>query len=412
MSGSLAKANIYQGLILRDELIIPADDSGYVEYFAREGEHVGIGDLVYTIDQSGVMTDLIAKESGGENALTSEDLGELKNEIANFSSIYSNAEFSRVYDFLYSMDGMVLKYANMNMLEEISRANANSDSIKLCNADITGYVVYNTDGFESVSVNGITEEMFDRTLYEKEQLVNGSLLDVGSCAYKLITDEEWHIVIPLEEERALELQEEGYVNVRFLEDQRRLTAKIDVFPSGTDYYGVLTFNSSVLAYCTERYTDIEIITQEESGLKIPVTSIVYREFFLVPTEYAIEEGEDNHYYFLRKSFNEDGTVSAQLISLEVYAEQDGFYYIDDASLSIGEYLVKQDGVSEYPVATKGELMGVYNMNMGYADFRRINMLYQNEEYAIVESNTLFGLREYDYIVLDASAVNEDDFVYE
>ena len=41
-TGSLAKSNIYQGVAIRDEEIVTSIDTGYVEYFAREGEHVGI----------------------------------------------------------------------------------------------------------------------------------------------------------------------------------------------------------------------------------------------------------------------------------------------------------------------------------------------------------------------------------
>lgn len=52
------------------------------------------------------------------------------------------------------------------------------------------------------------------------------------------------------------------------------------------------------------------------------------------------------------------------------------------------------------------------MNKGYADFKQINILYQNEEYSIVKSNTQYGLSVYDYIVLDATTVNEDELIYE
>lgn len=50
------------------------------------------------------------------------------------------------------------------------------------------------------------------------------------------------------------------------------------------------------------------------------------------------------------------------------------------------------------------------MNKGYADFKQINILYQNDEYAIVNSNTRYGLSVYDYIVLDASSVSDDQFI--
>ena len=55
---------------------------------------------------------------------------------------------------------------------------------------------------------------------------------------------------------------------------------------------------------------------------------------------------------------------------------------------------------------------MYNINKGYADFKQINILYQNEEYSIVKSNTQYGLNVYDYIVLDAASVEEDEIINE
>ena len=69
-------------------------------------------------------------------------------------------------------------------------------------------------------------------------------------------------------------------------------------------------------------------------------------------------------------------------------------------------------MAEYPVSLKGELIGVYYINKGYADFRQINILSQNDEYAIVSPNTTYGLMEYDYIALDASNLFDDDFIFD
>jgi hypothetical protein len=63
------------------------------------------------------------------------------------------------------------------------------------------------------------------------------------------------------------------------------------------------------------------------------------------------------------------------------------------------------------VSKSGTLKGVYNMNKGYADFKQITILDENDEYSIVSSNTKYGLTVYDRIVLDASSVNNDDFIY-
>ena len=52
-SGSLAINNVYEGVVLREEHIVSGNDTGYITYFAREGEHIGVGDLVYAIDEGG-----------------------------------------------------------------------------------------------------------------------------------------------------------------------------------------------------------------------------------------------------------------------------------------------------------------------------------------------------------------------
>ena len=100
-----------------------------------------------------------------------------------------------------------------------------------------------------------------------------------------------------------ELEQEGYVTVRFLEDQREITAPIEIVQNGTEFFGVISFNNSVPAYATERFIEIELITQEETGLKIPLSSLVRKEFYLVPVEYALFESGEDSYYFIRKRTN-------------------------------------------------------------------------------------------------------------
>lgn len=57
------------------------------------------------------------------------------------------------------------------------------------------------------------------------------------------------------------------------------------------------------------------------------------------------------------------------------------------------------------------LEGVYNINKGYAVFRKVDILEQNEDYCIVSDESPYGLAVYDHIVLDSSAVNENDIIY-
>ena len=57
------------------------------------------------------------------------------------------------------------------------------------------------------------------------------------------------------------------------------------------------------------------------------------------------------------------------------------------------------------------LQGVYNVNKGYAVFRKVEILFQNQEYTIVDTGTNFGISLYDHIALDASSIAENEIIH-
>ena len=87
------------------------------------------------------------------------------------------------------------------------------------------------------------------------------------------------------------------------------------------------------------------------------------------------------------------------------------YYVDQKSFKEGDVIISQKDQSRYVVSDVGVLEGVYCINQGYAVFRRIEILDQNEEYAIVSKNTAYGLARYDHIVRNADKVDEEEILY-
>ena len=94
--GSLTSNSIYKGIALRAEKIVDSTDAGYVNYFTREGERVAVGNLVYTIDETGRLSEYINTSESGENSLSDADLSELKSEITSFTSRFDRRSFSDV----------------------------------------------------------------------------------------------------------------------------------------------------------------------------------------------------------------------------------------------------------------------------------------------------------------------------
>jgi hypothetical protein len=217
-------------------------------------------------------------------------------------------------------------------------------------------------------------------------------------------------VIPVNEERAAYMEDEGYVEVKFLKNQYTSWAAVTILRLEDGTYAKLDFNNSMSSFATDRYINIEIMDNTEVGLKIPISAIVDRNFYLIPKEYLVKGKNSSQSGFLLETYGEDGTVSQEFTEVKIYSESDTDYYVDTTSLRIGDYICKEDSTDKYAISKTGSLVGVYNINKGYADFTEITILSENEEYAIVKSNTRYGLSEYDHIVLDAESVSADDFV--
>ena len=413
--GSLTSNTIYKGIALRSEEIITSNDAGYVNYFAREGERAAYGNLIYTIDETGKLSDYIKSNESGENTLSDSDLSELKTEIVSFAGNFDCKDFSSVYNFKYNVEGTVMKLANYNILENVDALNGASGTalINYCYAPDSGIVIYSTDGYENLTLQDITKEHFDQDTYEKTHLVNNELIAKGDPVYKLSTSEDWSIVIPVEADLAAQLEEAEYIKVRFLKNQYTAWGKVTTNTNEAgDTFASLTFTNSMITFCTDRFVDIELLLEEESGLKIPNSAIVEKEFFIVPKEYVTLGGNSGNSGVLLETYDENGNATTEFVETSIYEETETEYYLDDTVLRAGNYLIKPDSTDKYAVSKTGTLIGVYNINKGYADFKQIIILYQNDEYSIVKSNTAYGLNVYDYIVLDASTVKDNEFIYE
>jgi len=412
VEGALASNTIYRGIVLRDEILVDNTTPGYVNYLAREGQRIAVGDLVYTIDETGTLNEYIESLSLGENTLSNKELSEFRTDIINFVHGYDPSEFDDIYNFKYSLKNTVLKLANSKLLDNMSSASegAGAVSLQYIYSDNTGIISYWYDGFEDVLPEMITKDMFDEKEYTRNQLLSNELRGNGDTIYKVNLGEDWSIVIPIKKGLAEDLLEEEYIKVKFLKNQNESWGKVDILNNGDDTFLQLSFTNSMVSFVNERFLDVELELGEETGLKIPVSSIAEKEFFLIDEAYVTENVNDT-YTVLMQVYGEDGSRTKSAVSLEVYYYNEDLhkYYVDDSLLSPGDILFGTDE-STFIVKDKGSLIGVYNINKGYADFKQITILYQNDEYAIVKSNSAYGLRVYDYIALDADSISDDQFI--
>jgi len=414
LNSSLSTENTYTGLAIREEVVVNAKKSGYINYYARETTKLGTNNLVYSIDKDGSVKDLIASNlTDNISSLKDEELSVLKSEITGFVSNFSPTNYADTYQLKYTIQNDISKILS----ETISQSLGNSSNVYFSYVSEPGYVIYSVDGYEDLLVKEVTKEDMHPQNYEKSNLIAGSEIAEGEPAYKLCTSERWSLVIECSDAYADKLLEEEYVLVKFEKNQDTSWAYVTEHNNADgNRYIALTFNNSVLTFCTERFIDIEIILEKESGLKIPNTAIVEKEFFLIPDKYVLlGSNSTSNYVVKRVTYDSKGTRIEESIDISIYNydEANGVYYVDDEILRKDDILCSDDSIIDtYVVQKTGTLIGVYNINKGYADFKQIIILSQNDEYSIIESNTDYGLSMYDYIVLDAKVVNENDFIYE
>ncbi len=410
--GSLAVDSTYRGVAIRVEQIVSANNNGYINYYAGEDEHISKGGLVYSIDESGVLSEMI-KDSAAINAVLSDEaLYELRSELYGFSSNYSDNDFYDVYRMQDSIKSTVRKLANQSALEDLRSISSNEygDLVDMGYSPDSGIVVYNYDNLQGITASTVTEETFAEETYQKTQLVDGELVSGGDPAYRLVTSENWQVVFPLDETTADAISSNEVIKVRFLKNDYESRAKVEVINNEDKDFGVLYFNDSMMAFATDRFVDVELILDEVKGLKVPNSAIVNREFYVIPAEYATDSNARDTAGFLRKIYLENGSESTEYVNADIYNRVDDDLYIDTAVFANGDVIVKPDSSDSFTVGKKEVLSGVYNMNKGYADFTKINVMNSNKEYSIVDSDSMYDLQVYDYIVLDGDGVNDSDFV--
>ena len=404
VAGPLSKNETYTGLALYKQQVVTADAGGYLNYYAREGGKVGASAIVYSLGEQQM-------EQASNQPLSEEDLSMIRAQMSAFSYGFQPNQFSSTYNFKYELGGSILQYS-MAGQSEMTASSVTMGGQILVRARSNGMILYSRDGYEEVTVDNFTEASLNQKAYHKESLKKKEPIQTGEPVYTLVTGENWNLIIPLSDKQASGLADRDFIKVRFLKDNISQNGDFSIIERDGKKYGNIEFGSGLIRYVGERFIDIELVTNVESGLKIPLTSIVNKDFYTIPSEYKTVGGSNGEAGFLLEAEKKKGEkAGTEFVSTILYGEEEDLCYVDTSTFPKGSILRKPDSNDRYVVEDTAALEGVYCINKGYAVFRFINILEQNEEFCIVAKGTEYGLAQYDHIILDASQVNEEDILY-
>lgn len=413
--GTIAINNSYTGLALRQEEIIYTEYSGQVNYYQKDTSKVGVGDLVYSVDTNGSIANQINSANEDASGLSEESIDKLQKTISEYSTGYRSEAFYETYTFKNDINAELSEALSMNALNSITdtvSAAEENDTFHKCSSPKDGVIVYYVDGFENITADTFTPEMFDKSTYNKTNLKSQTSVAAGDATYKLITDESWNLIIPITEETNRQLRDSSTVRVKFKKDNTILRAAFtSVEKEGTTYL-ILTMSHSMIRFAADRYIEVELLFDEETGLKIPNSAIASKDFYTVPMEYFQKNYETSRDGIIVQRIDKTGKITEDFITPNIYFATEYCYYVDGEEVSDGDILLKPNSRETYTIHETAKLEGIYSINKGYAIFKQIDIIYQNEEYAIIRSGTDYGVSLYDHIALDGSTITENALINE
>ena len=398
------------GLILRPEEVVNAKEDGYINFYHAESSRIGVGDVVYTLDQNGEVSEMLNQLQ--DTSKNEESVTAMREVIASFQNTFSLSSYTMLENFQYDVNNILFEKTNGNLyssLNKVIKTSGKNKSFTRYKSNKNGVISYSVDGYEKYKKSAITPELLEE--YGKstrQQLQTTEKVRSGNPVYKLVTGNTWTLVVKLDQEYYDKLQDEDTVRITINKDNISFNASVELWDQGGVHFASLTTSRFMERYINDRFLQIEFNLKKASGLKIPNSSILKENYFVLPAN-VITKGEKGN-GVIKQVLDKEGKISQQFTSLGNYFIKKEKYYVDDSVVTGGDKLMISDTGQQFTVSSKESVSGVYCVNQGFSQFRPIDILYQNKEYTIISDSTSGGLAAFDHIVVDPSSLGDTDFI--
>lgn len=411
--GSIVKDNSYTGLILREEVVVPAEKSGYLTYFITDGSKVKKDMNLLTISSKKLTTEATSSE---DTSISSGSWNSVLLNVQNFSDNFTSSDFSSVYSMKTEINTELQNVNNQTMTAQLDQilSSGSGGDIQVYSAPQDGIISSHIDGFEKISIDNFKTTSLAKADLNTTEHQSGEKITAKDPAYKLITSEDWSLLVELDKNTYKSLKDTTSIKTKIDKDNETLWADLSLLTKDGKYFACLTYNTSMIRYVDDRYLDVELITEDKSGLKIPKTSVVEKEYYEVPSEYLEQGGNSSSQGVLVQTSSRSGNAAAEFqeVGTCYFSDSKDTCYIDTSLFKEGTVLVKPESQDTMTLGKTKKLKGTYNINKGYTIFKRIEILCESDEYYIINSSTASGLTNYDHIVLDGSSVKENEIIFQ
>jgi len=411
VNGTIAFNTTYKGFAIREEEVVYSDKSGYVNYFLMSGSKTGAYDLVCSVDENGKISSQINSQDAVKILMQEEYLTDLHKSLEKFANSYDPSDFRKVYNFKNNFSDNISEIINTNALATVLETNSvDLSSFNREYSSKDGIVSYVIDDYIGMTIEDFTNADYNPSEYSKTNLKLNETISAGTPLYKITTNENWNLLVPIDSDMYNFLQEKSAITIKFVDDNVKAITPFTIENIDGVNYLNLKVRTGMARYVDQRYVDIELMINEEKGLKIPNSSIIKKDFYTIPVDCFTTGGDSNNLGLMLVKYNEDNEPYSEFKAPTIYFEKNDYYYVDGEYVQSGDVIQYKDTQKTYTITETDQLKGVYNINKGYAVFKQIDFIYQNEEYSIIKSGTKYGVSLYDHIALDSSTISENDIV--
>lgn len=438
--GSITAPQLHTGLIVREEYVGTSTRSGQPFYQYSQGDYVMKGATVCTVkdtDSTDAIEDkldaidldiLKSQKARTDLSVFSEDIARLEDNITRTVDTYAGRSMKSNVSYMYTMKSQVTSFMdqrneiwlteNVDSLSQLTQERNSyqqqlAKSMSSIQTQESGILCLSYDGLEATltpdTLDSITEAQMGGA--KTEYISKAKTAAEGDPLFKIVSSNKWYIAafLPAQDVLGWEKGDTRTLDIATEEETMRVSATVETLEPGEEKTKVVFSSYEYMESFMERRTlSFSLKNNAVEGLKIPNDAIVEKSLLRIPVEY-IEEGG------MSKGVTLANGEKGRFLEVPLIASDGEYAYVEQSGgvLKTGDVILKGEGedAERYTVSDLALQTGVYVANSSMARFVVVEILEQNQEYAIVKAGQNSGLQPYDTIVSDAKNVTEGQSIY-
>jgi len=445
--GSIEVPRVYDGMIVRDEVVYRSAATGVVVFSLDDLAHVKKAGEIYSVQDAAKVAEIEKelkniKTSIIETQESRAGLSLYEEEIRQDNAAIKKTVDAMSFRLPTELDGLYelamkvrqgLETRNMKLLSE-NRGSLKSlvqgldiyetqlaDARQRAFAGQSGVVSYLTDGLEEVltleSLGTLTKEQTTMKVNYAELTYHREVVP-EDIVCKIVKSSTWYIAAYVDRSAAAEWNVNS-IRTLYVDEDGRLTpleVRVDSVEnaSETESYVVFRCTRQLTEYLDCRSLRFRLEKDVMQGLKIPNTAIVDKTLLKIPLDCVMEDagGRD----IVMKRVN--GVDEAVPITITSKDELYCHVLQDYTNLRFGDLLVTKavEGApsAEVTISELDNVKGVYVTNAGSTVFRRINTggaTMSNATYTVLDTSVNSSVKVHDKIVADVKNIDEKQLIY-